>query len=136
MKVKEMKGGEMGMIKVMAIDDEEDFLSLLKLNLEQTGKFKVEAVSRASEALMRIKQYSPDIILLDVNMPDIDGPTIWSKLAEDEETKNIPVVFLTALITKEEEEEYRKQATGRKYSYIAKPVDTDKLISIIENIIG
>lgn len=125
----------MDAIKVMAVDDEVNFLSLLKLNLEQGGKFKVQAVPKASEVIMRAKADRPDIILLDVNMPDIDGPTIWSKMAEDEDTKHIPVIFLTALITKEEETEYERRATGRAYSYLAKPVETARLISIIEDVV-
>jgi CheY-like chemotaxis protein len=122
-------------IKVLAVDDEEDFISLLKLNLEQTDRFQVEGFSNGYEAIKRAREYRPDVILLDVNMPDVDGPTIWSTLTEDEETKHIPVIFLTALITKEEEQEYKKRAIGRKYSYMAKPVDTDRLISTIEDII-
>lgn len=125
----------MAIIKVMAVDDEESFLSLLKLNLEQTGKFKVHAVSRSSEVMQMVKVFQPDIILMDVNMPDIDGPSIWAKMAEDEEMKRIPVIFLTALITKDEEEEYKRKAVGRLYSYLAKPVETDRLITVIEDIV-
>lgn len=123
-------------IKVMAVDDEESFLSLLKLNLEQGGKFKVFAISDGSSAISQAKNIKPDVIILDVNMPDIDGPTVCSKLAEDMDTKEIPIIFLTALITKEEEAEYKKRMTGRNYSYVAKPVDTDRLISIIEDVLN
>lgn len=124
------------MIKVMAVDDEESFLSLLKLNLEGTGEFKVFALSDSREAILKAKRIKPDVIILDINMPDIDGPTVCSKLAEDIDTKNIPIIFLTALITKEEEDEYKKRMGGRSYSYVAKPVDTDKLISTIKDAAG
>ncbi|MEK6714842.1 MAG: response regulator [Candidatus Omnitrophota bacterium] len=126
----------MNTIKVMAVDDEESFLSLLKLNLEQSGKFKVFAISDSSRAIREAKLVKPDVIILDINMPDIDGPAVCSKLAEDRDTKGIPIIFLTALITEEEEGEYKKRMDGKNYSYIAKPVDTDKLISIIEDVTG
>lgn len=126
----------MDAIKVMAVDDEESFLSLLKLNLEGTGEFKVFALSDSRAAIREAKLVKPDVIILDVNMPDIDGPTVCSKLGEDVDTKNIPIIFLTALITKEEEDEYKKEMGQRNYSYVAKPVETDKLISIIENVTG
>lgn len=126
----------MEMIKVMAVDDEESFLSLVKLNLEQSGKFKVFAISDSSAAIREAKLVKPDVIILDINMPDIDGPTVCSELGEDTDTKRIPIIFLTALITKEEEDEYKERMGGRNYSYIAKPVDTDRLISIIEDVAG
>ena len=59
--------------KVMLVDDEEDFLKIVKINLEKTGKYEVQPVSDATDIISEVKSFNPNIILLDILMPKMDG---------------------------------------------------------------
>ncbi len=74
----------------------------------------------------------PDIILLDINMPEMSGDEVAEILSNRPETKEIPVVFLTALVTKGEVE---SMASIGKRNYIAKPITTKELVTIIKKIL-
>ena len=88
--------------KILVIDDEKDFTKLVKLNLEQTGDYEVMIENEGTSALNTIRQFKPDLILLDIVMPDANGGEIAQEIRLDEGLKSIPVVFLTAIVTKEE----------------------------------
>ncbi|MFA5276577.1 MAG: ATP-binding protein, partial [Candidatus Omnitrophota bacterium] len=75
-------GDNMMKKKVMIVDDERDFLKITKLNLESTGKYEVETIPEAKDVLPRIKSASPDIILLDILMPKMDGVELCKRLNE------------------------------------------------------
>jgi len=79
--------------KILIVDDEEDFGKMVKLNLERTGKFQVMCESRGKNALSSAKAFSPDLIFLDVVMPDIDGGEVMSMLKADSQTQNYPCCF-------------------------------------------
>ena len=91
--------------RILIIDDEESFTQLVKLNLEASGKYEVMTENKGSLGLVATKQFKPDLILLDLIMPDMGGGELSGQLESDEETKNIPIVFLTAIMTKEEAED-------------------------------
>lgn len=81
--------------KIMIVDDEPDTVDLVKLVLETEGFETVSAYS-GREALDKIKTQRPDLILLDIMMPQMDGWEVCKKITEDEDIKDIPVVMLTA----------------------------------------
>jgi two-component system response regulator VicR len=81
--------------KIMIVDDEPDTVDLVKLVLETEGYETVVAYS-GPEALNTIEVNKPDMILLDIMMPEMDGWTVRKQIVENEETKNIPIVMLTA----------------------------------------
>ncbi len=116
--------------KILLIDDEDDFCFFVKLNLEKTGKYKVFTATRGKEGIRLAKQHRPDLIFLDIMMPEMDGGRVAEILLEDESTSDIPVVFVTAVIRKEEAAESDGQIGGR--DFIAKPVTPEKLIEKIE----
>ncbi len=120
--------------KVLIVDDEEGFTQLVKMNLEATGKYEVRAENKGSLGLVAAKQFKPDLILLDLVMPDMGGGEVSGQLKRDEETKNIPVVFLTAIMTEEEAATRGGVISG--HQVIAKPVTTEQLIDVIEKTIG
>jgi len=115
--------------KILVIDDEEDFTKLMKLNLEQTGEFEVRTENSAIEGIAAAKQLKPDLIFLDILMPDMKGDELAYELKADEVTKDIPIVFLTALVTKEQVKEGHGFIGGRPF--IAKPVNIEELIVYI-----
>ncbi len=116
--------------KILIIDDEEKFTKFVKLNLELTGKYEVRVENNGSRGLEAAKAFNPDLILLDVMMPDMDGSEVAAQLKEEEICKNIPVVFLTAIVTKQEIDEKGSNIGG--HPFIAKPVNLKNLISTIE----
>lgn len=116
--------------KILIIDDEEDFCHFVKLNLEKTGKFKVLVATKAVEGIHLAKSNQPDLILLDILMPEMDGIQVAEYLLEDQSTKKIPIAFLTALAKKEEVKDSSGIIGGRVF--IAKPVTPEELIARIE----
>lgn len=119
--------------KILIIDDEEDFSHFVKLNLEKTGKFEVAVATKAEEGIDLAKNNQPDLILLDVLMPDMEGSQVAQHLLEDQSTREIPIVFLTALVDEKEVKSEEGIIGGR--NFIAKPVTPEELINRIEAIL-
>ena len=120
-------------VKIFIIDDEEEICKLSKSILEKTGRFEVMFSTKAIGAIDLIKSYKPDLILLDFVMPDMNGSIVAERLLEDSSTRDIPLVFLTALVEKSEIEETSGIKGGR--FFIAKPVMSKELISRIDSIL-
>jgi two-component system, OmpR family, response regulator len=116
--------------RVLVVDDEVRMTRMLKLTLERTGGFTVRTENKGANALNAARAFKPDLILLDVIMPDIGGEDVAAKIKEDEELCDIKIVFLTALLTKDE-----TGNTGKKigrFLFLAKPIRDDDLIHCIE----
>lgn len=122
------------MKKILVVDDEAGFARLLKLNLEETGRFEVQTENKGSQALSTARSFKPDLILLDIIMPDIDGSEVANRLKNDPTTRDIPILFLTALV-KNQEVETTSGAIGG-HIFLAKPITTDELVQSIEGALG
>jgi CheY-like chemotaxis protein len=120
--------------KILLVDDEKDFCFFLKGNLENTGEFDVLATTSGKEVIKLVRGEKPDLILLDLNMPGMSGDEVVQILSDKPETKTIPIVFLTALVTKNEVGNENMANIGG-YNYIAKPVTTEDLITNIRKIL-
>lgn len=83
------------MSKVMVVDDENDVVELIKFMLEKDG-YDVVTACNGREALEKVEPAKPDLIILDIMMPEIDGYTVNTRLQEKDETRGIPVIILTA----------------------------------------
>lgn len=116
--------------KILAIDDEVNFLEVLKLSLESTDRYEVQVESDATQAMFRALQYQPDLVLLDIIMPKKEGPEVANEMKEDTLLQKIPIVFLTATVTQEEVEDSKGTIGG--YPFIAKPSSLGVLMSTIE----
>jgi len=119
--------------KILIIDDEVDLTMLVKLNLEKTGRYEVRAENRALNGLSAAREFRPDLVLLDVMMPDLDGGDVLAQLKDDASLKDIPVVFLTATVLKEEIA--KKGGFIGGYPYIPKPFRSEVLLNCIEKIL-
>ncbi|MBM3242214.1 response regulator [Candidatus Poribacteria bacterium] len=111
------------MDKIIVVDDELDILDFVQLSLEADG-FEVITASSGKEALAKIKQESPDLILLDLMMPQMDGYEVMKMLKADKQTRNIPVIMLTALA--QADDKVKGLRTGAD-DYITKPFDLREL---------
>jgi CheY-like chemotaxis protein len=116
--------------KILIVDDEESLATVFKSLIENTGKYEVCKETRGSKAFNAAKQFKPDLVLLDIMMPDIDGGEVARQLKEDADTRDIPIVFVSAAITKEEENEQGIIKGG--HSILSKPVPIEKLLATIE----
>ncbi|OGR56263.1 MAG: hypothetical protein A3I11_03880 [Elusimicrobia bacterium RIFCSPLOWO2_02_FULL_39_32] len=83
------------MAKVMVVDDENDVVELIKFMLEKDGH-QVVTASNGQEALDKVEATMPELIILDIMMPEMDGYTVNTRLQEKDETRTIPVIILTA----------------------------------------
>ena len=117
----------------MMVDDDADLLALLKMKLEKTGSFAVVVTTKGSEAVALASDTSPDLIILDIDMPDMPGGEVADALLTDDTTKEIPVIFLSSLIPKENADEGLKVIGGRQM--ISKFASVNQLIEAIESIL-
>lgn len=115
-----------GKSKILVIDDESSFTRIVKVFFEDTGRYEVKEVNKGTEGLTAAQQFRPDLILLDIYMPDLCGGEVAAQIRDDKDLKDVPIVFLTALIRKNEQ----KSISG--CSYIAKPIRMKDLMNDIE----
>src|ERR1035441_8695941 len=89
--------------RILVVDDEPEITLMLKLNLEQTGRYEVRTENLGRRAIEAAREFRPDLILLDVMMPDMLGSEIAAQLEADPKLRAIKFVFLTAMVSKEED---------------------------------
>lgn len=114
---------------ILVIDDEEDFCYFVKLNLEETGNYEVLTATSGAEGIKKAINYQPDIILLDIIMPNMTGTQVAEALLNNKSTKNIPIIFVTAIAKRSEVGRKDEKIGGRLFMF--KPVQFDDLISEI-----
>jgi CheY-like chemotaxis protein len=119
---------------VLLIDDEEHFCYFVKANLERTGRFVVLIAKNGLHGIRSAQVNRPDIIFLDLNMPGLDGQATAERILEAENLHNIPLVFLSALVTKGEVSARGGMIAGR--AFMAKPVTCDELIAEIDSLLS
>jgi DNA-binding response OmpR family regulator len=120
--------------RILVVDDEASLTRMLKRGLEAKGTFLVMEENSGGNALATARSFKPDLILLDVMMPETDGGSIACDFEEADDLKHIPIVFLTAIVTKEETDPCGTMI-GR-HTFLAKPVDLDDLVTCITDHIG
>ena len=122
----------MAISKVMLVDDDEDLRMIGRIALADVGGLVAVLAGGGEEALRLAAVEHPDVILLDVMMPGMDGATTYARLQEDETTASIPVIFMTARTHQEDVDEYlRLGAVG----VIGKPFDALGLADEVRRIL-
>ena len=116
---------------ILAIDDNSLMLKVIKEHLH--GKYDVATAISGKVAFKFLERKQTDLILLDYEMPDENGPAILEKLRSNEATKDIPVIFLTAI---SERDKLQKVLVMKPQGYLLKPIDPDKLLETIAKHIG
>jgi two-component system, sensor histidine kinase and response regulator len=114
--------------RILVVDDQPINVQLLKRKLERGG-LDVSTANNGLEALEQVKLHKPDLILLDLMMPDMDGIEVCQRLQASSETRSIPVIFVTARTTKESKLE--GLAVGA-VDYITKPIDLDETVARVQ----
>lgn len=115
--------------KIMVVDDEEEFLIIIKLNLERTGKYEVTTLSNPKEIISQVDRFKPDVILLDLLMPGLGGIDACKMLNDAPVGKKIPIIILSALAKYEDKRKAYKMGV---VDYLVKPIEKDALVAKIE----
>ncbi len=116
--------------RILVIDDEPSITRLLKLNLEQSGGYEVATENFSRAALTTAAEFRPDLMLLDVMMPGLDGGSLASAFQDDPRFKGVPIVFLTAAVTREEVRAHGGLVGG--LPFLAKPVNLKEVLACLE----
>ena len=116
---------------ILIVDDEEDVLELLRFSLEKNG-YKIDAAISGEEAITKARGKLPDLIILDLMLPGIDGLEVCKKLKGDSKTVNIPVIMLTA---KSEESDIVTGLELGAQDYITKPFSPKVLVARVRRIL-
>ena len=116
-------------VRVLIVDNDRDTTHLVKVLLERTGHYLVLEENNATKAHQSALNFRPDLILLDIVMPETDGGEVAARIEADPELKNTPIIFLTALVTRAEA---KSGLSIQGHPFLAKPVSIPELIKTIE----
>ncbi|MEX0822873.1 MAG: response regulator transcription factor [Balneolaceae bacterium] len=116
---------------ILVVDDEQDLLDLIEYNLKKEG-FDVLKAENGQQGIQMAKEHSPNLVLLDIMMPKMDGLEVCDQMRADSSLKHIPIIFLTARGDEKTEVEGLDKGAD---DYITKPISTTKLISRIKAVL-
>ncbi|MEC4814569.1 MAG: response regulator [Scytonema sp. PMC 1069.18] len=119
--------------RILVVDNEEYIQEVTKICLETVAGWEVLTAGSGKEGISKAETFQPDAILLDVMMPDMDGPTTYEKLQENPATKSIPVILLTAKIQASDRRRYAQMGI---MAAIAKPFNPLELAGQVANALG
>jgi CheY-like chemotaxis protein len=120
--------------KILVVDDEVGITRALKRNLEATNQYEVRMENSSKAAVAAARDFLPELIIMDVMMPEMDGGEVAALLKEDKRLGLIPIVFLSAIVKKDETQPAGGHIGGQ--TFLAKPVKLDDLIACIEQYLG
>lgn len=120
--------------KILIVDDDVNFTTLVKLYLERTGSYEVAVDNEGNRFISLALDSKPDMFILDIMMPNIDGGEVAQQIKSNDQLRDIPIMFLTAILKKSETA--GQDGYIGKYPFMAKPVKVIELVNRIEKIIG
>ncbi len=120
--------------RVLLVDDEASFTRMVKLNLEASGKYAVRVVNQSPMAQQAANEFKPEIILLDVVMPEADGGDVAVQLRQHANTQDTPIIFVSAMVSRKESGSGFYESGGEHF--LAKPVSTERLSSSIDSVLA
>jgi CheY-like chemotaxis protein len=120
--------------RILVVDDEPNLSGLVRLFLEKTGRFEVRVENRSALALAVAREFRPDMILLDVDMPGKDGGEVSREIGADPALGGVPILFFTSLISHAEAGEREAVRGGKRF--LAKPVNPKVLVETVDRILA
>jgi CheY-like chemotaxis protein len=121
--------------KILLVDDEAGFTQLLKMNLEKSGDYEVTIENDSTKAVATARTFMPDIVLLDVVMPGMDGGDVQAQFQSSPALRDVPVIMLTALVDSAELSDGAVAQSGSSI-VLPKPVDLALLLKVIDEATG
>lgn len=126
----------MALKKILAVDDEERILGLIAEILLSNG-YEVVTAKSGGGAIKKTKKYHPDLIIMDILMPDLDGAETVKILRENPATCNIPILFISGILIREEGAlETNYKVGGVSYTALAKPFNTHELLTAVGSLLA
>ncbi|MDH3813726.1 MAG: response regulator [Acidobacteriota bacterium] len=119
------------MQRILIADDEPDILEISRIALETVGGFEVSVCSSGKTLLERLPEFGPDLVIVDVLMPDMTGPEVFEEIRRRPEYDEVPVIYLTGVIQEEELEDLRETGVA---DIILKPFDPMTLADRINGV--
>ena len=116
----------MAVKKILIVNDDKEILDLVGKKLVSLG-YQVIKASLGKEAVLRAQTYRPDLILLDIMLPDIDGAEVLNQLKLDPKTEYIPILFLSGIVNAPHEPSNQVTVAGRQFEAIPKPFQFEDL---------
>ncbi|MCL2624021.1 MAG: response regulator [Planctomycetaceae bacterium] len=116
---------ESGKRKVLVVDDDRDLVELIVDVLERDGRFETRTVNNGFDAGMMVKEYRPDLIVLDVMLPDINGKEVCQRVRNDSSLDEVRIICISGMV--EEDKISELKAAGAN-DFLQKPFDTERLI--------
>ena len=116
--------------RILVVDDDVQSTRMVKFNLERTGRYEVRELNDPVPTLAVAREFRPDLILLDVCMPGLQGVEVAFQIRADSEFQKTPVVFMTSLVS--EWEAVADGASNGGFHFVAKPARLPRMITCIE----
>jgi len=117
--------------RIILVDDEKAVTRAMKRNLEATSLFEVMEINNPALVIENARQFKPDLVLLDVMMPEMDGGDVAAALADDPLLADVPIIFLTGIVSKKEVGSAGSIMRGN-HTFLAKPVKFEDLLARID----
>jgi CheY-like chemotaxis protein len=125
------------MKKILIVDDDVRLTTMLRKMLEAMGSYEVMTADSGKGALAAATIFMPDLAILDIMMPGMDGGEVASALKMNPNTRNVRILFLTSLVSRKEQSSRGSQeAQSASHSYLAKPVDPQELFLRVEALLS
>ena len=119
---------ESGKRKVLIVDDDQDLVELITDVLDRDGRFEVRSVNNGFDAGMMVKEYRPDVIVLDVMLPDINGREVCQRVRSDRSMDDVRIVCISGMV---EEDKIAELRTSGANDFLHKPFEVDELVDRI-----
>jgi DNA-binding response OmpR family regulator len=125
--------GDSRVKRILCVEDDPEMIDLIRLILSRRG-FDVKGAAGGTEGLRLVKQDPPDLVLLDLMMPDMDGWEVYQQMKADEKTRNIPVIVVTAKA--QNIDRVLAMHIAKVDDYITKPFSPQELLVSVEKVLG
>jgi two-component system, OmpR family, response regulator RpaA len=116
---------ESGKRKALVVDDDEELVELIRDVLEQDGRFEVRVANNGFDAGMMVKEYRPDIIVLDVMLPDINGREVCQRVRSDSTLEDVKIICISGMVEKDKIEDLKEAGAN---AFLQKPFEIEDLV--------
>jgi CheY-like chemotaxis protein len=120
--------------RILVVDDEPKVSDLVRIFLERTKRYEVRVENRSANALAAAQEVRPDMVLLDVDMPGKDGGMVASEMRAQPLTRDLPILFLTSLVSRAEAGDRETVRGGMRF--LAKPLDPKVLVDVVDRLLA
>jgi CheY-like chemotaxis protein len=124
----------MDLQRILVVDDDPQISGLIFRHLSRTQRFVARTENRPARAVAAAREFQPDLILLDVDMPGLDGGGVAADLEADPSLCRVPIVFVTSLVSPSEAGQGMVVLNGRRF--LSKPVNADALIAAVDCVLA